>query len=75
MNPINMVFSVMLYTKNNRFGLLYFRHSSVNFNNFGQEIATELELMIISLFNLSCLFGITSGCEITKAEMTHFQCH
>jgi len=32
---------------------------------------------IISPFNLSCPFGITSlvGCEIAKAEMTHFQCH
>jgi len=32
---------------------------------------------IISLFNLSCPFGITSliGCEIDKAEMTHFQHH
>jgi len=32
---------------------------------------------IISLFNLSCLCGITSliGCEIAKAEMTHFQRH
>jgi len=32
---------------------------------------------IIRLFNLSCPFAITSliGCEITKAEMTHFQRH
>jgi len=32
---------------------------------------------IISLFNLSCPFGITSliGCEIAKTEMTHFQRH
>ena len=31
----------------------------------------------MSLFNLSCPFGITSliGCEIAKAEMTHFQRH
>jgi len=30
---------------------------------------------IISVFNLSCPFAITSliGCENTKAEMTHFQ--
>ena len=32
---------------------------------------------IVSLFNLSCPFAITSliGCEIAKAEMTHFQRH
>jgi len=32
---------------------------------------------IIRLFNLSCPFGITSliGCEIAKAEITHFQRH
>jgi len=32
---------------------------------------------IINLFNLSCPFGITFliGCEIAKAEMTHFQRH
>jgi len=32
---------------------------------------------IISLFNLSCPFGIKSliSCEIAKAEITHFQRH
>ena len=71
--PRNLVFSVMLYTENTDFA-----HSSTNFNNFWQKIATNSKACtIISLFNLSCAFGITSliGCEIDKAEMTHFQRH
>jgi len=42
--PRNLVSSVMLYTENNWFCVLYLPHSSTNFNNFWQKIATELEL-------------------------------
>ena len=52
--------------------MLYLPRSSTNLNNFWQKIA-----VVFVLFNLSCLFTITSliGCEIMKVEMTHFQRH
>jgi len=63
----------MLYTENNTDFACYIFHIHQPIliilaeNSYGACI-------IISLFNLSCLFGITSliGCEIAKAEMTHF---
>jgi len=74
--PINLVFSVMLYTKNNIDLACYILHIHqpilIIFGRNSYRACT-----IISLFNLSCSFGITPliGCEIAKAEMTHFQRH
>jgi len=67
----------MLYTgKITLIGLLYLPHSSTNFNIFWQKIAVVFGLSSAYLI-LSCPFAITSliGCEIMKAEMTHFQRH
>ena len=74
--PRNLVFSVILYTENNTDFACYIFHIIQPIliifaeNSYGA-------CTIISLFNLSCPFAITSlsGCEIAKAEMTHFQRH
>jgi len=46
-------------------------------NSYGAAIIIAIIIAIISLFNLSCLFAITSLIrrKTAKAEMTHFQRH
>jgi len=73
MKPRNVVSSVMLYTESNTDLACYMFH-------IHEPFLTENSCgvwAIISLFNLTCPFAITSliGCEITKAEITHFQRH
>ena len=71
--PRYLVFSVMLYTE---ITLILLAISSTFINQFLAENSYRA-CTIISLFNLSCPYGITSliGCKIAKAEMTHFQRH
>jgi len=66
----------MLYTENNtNFACYIFRIHQPILIIFGKNCYGAWA--IISLFNLSCPFAITPliGCEIAKAEMTHFQRH
>ena len=66
----------MLYTENNTDFACYIFHIYQPIliimarNSYGGRA-------VISLFNLSCPFAIASliGCEIAKAEMTHFRRH
>jgi len=72
--PETLVSSVMLHTENNTDLACYIFHIHqpilIIFGSCGVRA-------IISLFNLSCPFAITSkiGCEIMKAKMTNFQPH
>jgi len=66
----------MLYTESNTDLACYIFHiNELILTIFGRKYRGVWA--IISIFNLSCLFAITSliGWEITKAEITHFQCH